>query len=162
MGDYATYRAVSAEALAAALAEEEPGPALGQLAFGDQAVGPTVDLTNTYEALAYLLAGPDGDRGDFDDPLVAAVLGHEEIAPDSPTVNDAQWTAEIGRALTDFDRSLIADRFDPSDMDDQGIEPGGFSADPGWLDSVHESFDQLRAFYGSAAANGLAILVDIG
>jgi hypothetical protein len=162
MGDFATYRAVTAEALTVALAEEEVGPALGQLAYGDQAEGPLLDLTNTYGALVYVLIGPDGDREDFDDALVAAVLGHEEVAFDSPTVNDVQWTAEIGRALADFDRSLIADRFDASDMDHQGVEPGGFAADPGWLDSVHDSFDQLRAFYRSAAADGLAVLVVIG
>lgn len=132
------------------------------VASGDRAEGLLLDLTNAYEALVYVLAGPDGDREDFDDPLVAAVLGHEEVAYDSPTVNDVQWTAEIERALADFDRALIADRFDPEAMDDDGVEPGGFSADPGWLDTVRESFDQLRSFYRSAAGNEMAVLVVIG
>lgn len=79
MGDFATYRAVHAEALAAALAEEEVGPALGQLAYGDQADSPQLDLTNTYDALVYVLVGPD------------------------------------------FDRSLIAERFDASDMAGDGL-----------------------------------------
>lgn len=162
MGEYATYRAVRAEMLAAALGAEEPGAALGMLASGDRAEGLLLDLTNAYEALAYVLAGPDGDREDFDDPLVAAVMGHDEVAYDSPTVNDVQWTAEIERALGSFDRTLIADRFDPEEMDDDGVEPGGFAADPGWLDTVQESFDQLRAFYRAAADNGMAVLVVIG
>ncbi|VEG52132.1 Domain of uncharacterised function (DUF1877) [Mycolicibacterium aurum] len=162
MGDYATYRAVRAEMLAAALGAEEPGAALGMLASGDRAEGLLLDLTNAYEALVYVLAGPDGDREDFDDPLVAAVLGHDEVAYDSPTVNDVQWTAQIERALSGFDRTLIADRFDPEEMDDDGVEPGGFAADPGWLDTVQESFDQLQSFYRSAADNGMAVLVVIG
>jgi hypothetical protein len=162
VGNYATYRAVRAETLAAALGAEDAGAALGMLAAGDGAEGLLLDLTNAYEALAYLLAGPDGDLEDFDDPLVAAVLGHEEVAYDSPTVNDVQWTVDIERALADFDRTLIADRFDPEEMDDEGVEPGGFSADPGWLDTVQESFDQLRSFYRSAAGNEMAVLVVIG
>jgi hypothetical protein len=162
VGNYATYRAVRAETLAAALGAEDAGAALAMLAAGDGAEGLLLDLTNAYEALVYVLAGPDGDREDFDDPLVAAVLGHEEVAYDSPTVNDVQWTADIERALADFDRTLIADRFDPEEMDDEGVEPGGFSGDPGWLDTVQESFDQLRSFYRSAAGNGMAVLVVIG
>ena len=162
MGNYATYRAVRAETLKAALGAEDAAAALGMLAAGDGAEGLLLDLTNAYEALVYLLAGPDGDREDFDDPLVAAVLGHDEVAYDAPTVNDVQWTAEIERALAGFDRTLIADRFDPEEMDDEGVEPGGFSADPGWLDTVQESFDQLRSFYRSATDNGMAVLVVIG
>lgn len=162
MGDYATYRAVRGETLAAALGAEDAGAALGMLAAGDGAEGLLLDLTNAYDALVYVLAGPDGDREDFDDPLVAAVLGHEEVAYDSPTVNDVQWTAEIERALAGFDRTLIAERFDAEEMDDEGVEPGGFSADPGWLDTVQESFDLLRSFYRSAADNGMAVLVVIG
>jgi Domain of unknown function (DUF1877) len=162
VGNYATYRAVRAETLAAALGAEDPGAALGMVASGDRAEGLLLDLTNAYEALAYVLAGPDGDREDFDDPLVAAVLGHEEVAYDAPTVNDVHWTVQIERALADFDRTLIADRFDAEAMDEDGVEPGGFSADPGWLDTVQESFDQLRSFYRSAAANGMAVLVVIG
>lgn len=162
MGNYATYRAVRAETLTAALGAEDSAAALGMLASGDGAEGLLLDLTNAYEALVYLLAGPDGDRDDFDDPLVAAVLGHDEVAYDAPTVNDVQWTAEIERALAGFDRTLIADRFDPEEMDDEGVEPGGFSADPGWLDTVQESFDQLRSFYRSATDNGMAVLVVIG
>ncbi len=162
MGDYATYRAVTGETLSAALGAEDAGAALGMLASGDRAQGLLLDLTNAYQALVYLLAGPDGDREDFDDPLVAAVLGHEEIAYDSPTVNDVQWTVDIERALADLDRTLIAERFDPEAMDDDGVEPGGFADDPGWLDTVQESFDQLRSFYRSAAGNGMAVLVVIG
>lgn len=162
MGDFATYRAVTAEALADAVAAREPGPALGALAVSDRDEGLRLDLTNAYGALVYVLAGPDGDREDFDDPLVAAVLGHEEVAYDSPTVNDVEWTAQIERALLDFDRALIADRFDADEMDDEGVEPGGFATDPGWLDTVHEAFDQLREFYRSAAENELAVLVLIG
>ena len=109
MGNYATYRAVRAETLTAALGAEDSAAALGMLASGDGAEGLLLDLTNAYEALVYLLAGPDGDREDFDDPLVAAVLGHDEVAYDAPTVNDVQWTAEIERALAGFDRTLIAD-----------------------------------------------------
>ena len=162
MGDYATYRAVRAETLAAALGAEDAGAALGMLAAGDRAEGLLLDLTNAYDALVYVLAGPDGDREDFDDPLVAAVLGHEEVAYDSPTVNDVRWTAQIEQALGAFDRALIAERFDAEEMDDEGVEPGGFSADPGWLDTVQESFDQLRSFYRSASDNGMAVLVVIG
>jgi len=162
VGNYATYRAIRAETLAAALGAEDPRAALGMLASGDGAEGLLLDLTNAYEPLVYLLAGPDGDREDFDDPLVAAVLGHDEVAYDSPTVNDVQWTAEIERALADFDRRLIADRFDPEEMDYEGVPPGGFTADPGWLDTVQQSFDQLRSFYRSATDNGMAVLVVIG
>jgi len=162
MGDFATYRAVTADSLASAVRAREPGPALGELALSDRDEGLRLDLTNAYGPLVYVLAGPDGDREDFDDPLVAAVLGHEEVAFDSPTVNDVQWTAEIERALRDFDRALIAEHFDAEEMDDEGIEPGGFSTDPGWLGTVHEAFDQLREFYRSAAENEMAVLVLIG
>jgi uncharacterized protein DUF1877 len=162
MGTYATYRAVRPEEVAAALAVDEPGPALGQLVFGDDAAGPMADLTNTFDALAYVLAGPGGDREDYANPLVAAVLGHHEVAPDSPAVNDAGWVVEIDRALSEFDRGLIAERYNAADMDAELVEPGGFASDQGWLDTLISSFDQLKGLYGEAARQGLAVLVNIG
>lgn len=163
MGEYATYRAVSPQALAEALAAAQPGPALGELVFvGDAAPGPVVDLTNTHAALVYVLVGADADPEDYDDPLVAAVLGHLEVATDSPTVNDPEWVVVIDRALSGFDRGMIAAHFDPGDMDAAGVEPGGFTADPGWVDTLQSSFEALTILYRDAASRGWAVLVDIG
>ncbi|MGO4446149.1 DUF1877 family protein [Mycobacterium sp. 2YAF39] len=158
MFEYARYRAVSAADLNTALADESPGNALTELATSD-GPAPEIDLTNTFSALAHLLAGPGGDAEDYDDPLISAVLGHREIEPDSPTVNDPERVAEINRALDAFDRNLIVDRYDGAELDAQGVAPGGFAADPGWPETLQASFDQLRRLYADAARRQAAVLV---
>ena len=159
MYEYARYRAVTADALTAALDNEAPGYALSELANGPDATGPELDLANTYSALVYLLVGPDGDVEDFDDPLVSAVVGHREVEPDAPSVNDPARVAEINVALAEFDRNLVAERYDGAELDANGVMPGGFAADPGWQDTLLASFDQLRGLYQQAAANGWGVLV---
>ena len=159
MYEYARYRAVTAEQLTAALDDETPGYALSELVNAPDATGPELDLANTYSALAYLLAGPDGDVEDFDDPLISALVGHREVEPDAPTVNDPARVAEVNGALAAFDRNLVAERYDGAELDANGVMPGGFAADPGWQDTLLASFDQLRQFYDQAAANGSAVVV---
>lgn len=159
MYEYARYRAVSGEALAAALNSEAPGHGLAQLATDPDPPGAELDLANAVSALAYLLAGPDGDVEDFDDPLVSAAFGHREVEPDAPTVNDPERVAQVAAALAAFDRNLVSERYDGAELDANGVAPGGFAADPGWLDTLLSSFDQLRGFYDRAAANGWAVVV---
>jgi hypothetical protein len=162
MGEYAIYRAVDAEVLQEALTGPDPKQAVFDLAFGADANGYEVDLANAHEPLAYVLAGPDGDHFDFDDVLVSAVTGHTQVGTDAPAVNSLDRVVVIDRALSSFDRDTIAQNFDPAAMDDDGVDPGGFEADPGWLDTLYESFDELRKLYALAAQNGWAVVVDIG
>ena len=62
------------------------------LASGDRAEGLLLDLTNAYEALVYVLAGPDGDREDFDDPL-SDTTGPPPGADADPFAIDAEEVA---------------------------------------------------------------------
>jgi len=159
MYEYARYRVVTAGELTAALDDDTPGHALAALVNDPDAAGQELDLANTFSALAYLLAGPQGDLEDFDDPLISAVMGHREIEPDAPTVNDPERVRTVSEALTAFDRELLVERYDGAELDANGVAPGGFAIDPGWLGTLLTSFDKLRGLYQQAAANGSAVVV---
>lgn len=161
MGEYAVYRAVTPERLEAALADPDPKNAVFELAFGADASGPEVDLANAHEPLAYVLAGPD-DYFDVDNVLVSAVLGHRQVGTDAPSVNEPDRVVDIHKALSSFDRDVIANNFDPAAMDDEGVYPGDFAGDPAWIDTIYEASDELRTLYSIAAANRWAVVVDIG
>lgn len=159
-------RRLSAEELRLVLTE----PAMADtLLYGDlddddaEMPEPELDLGKAWHGLHYLLTGTAWDT---DGGAGAAILGGDEVGEEGgygpPRLLDSERVRAVAASLDGLDVETLRARFDPAAMAAADIYPAIW-ADPA-LDfdlGFAPHFAALREFYGSAAANGQAVLLAI-
>jgi hypothetical protein len=123
-------------------------------------VGAELDIAQAWHGVHFLLCG---SAGEAPGPLGAAVLGGTEIGPDhgygpARYLEPAEVQA-VGAALATFTPESLAERFDPEALEQNGIYPGGWTADDERCEWLCDAFVQVQGFYAATAAKGWATLM---
>ena len=119
---------------------------------------PRLDLDKMWHGLHYVLTG---SAWDGDPPISLAVLGGTEIGEDTgygpPRYLMPDEVRAVAAALDGTPHELFMERFDPSTMNDAELYSGYWDeCEPEYM---RQLLGELAAFYASAAAAGMAVLI---
>ncbi len=163
MGQYAVLRRVNPEEFEACL-REEPGEA--------QDENDEHHLDKMWHALHFLLTG---SAWEGKAPLNFIISGGQTIGVESDDLDDVDWVPERGftpnqvreieLALRPISGDTIKSRFEPKEMDAQGIYPEVWDREDEQAEvceALGEYYDEMKQFIAETAERGYALIVSLG
>jgi hypothetical protein len=129
----------------------------------DDSIG-VLDIDKSWGAIHFLLTGtPWGGEAPASLPILGGTAIGEDMGYGPVRFLTPAEVAAANGVLSQLPTAELRKRFDPAKLEEAEVYPAGI-----WLDEGAEGFDyiahyyeQLRAFYGSAAQAGRAVLLAI-
>lgn len=122
-----------------------------------------LDLDKAWHLIHFLLAG---ETWGGDGPLAAAVLGGDALEETDAGYGPFRYlqpeqVREVAEALTRVDSEDLWRNFDAKKVAKAEVYPSGWEGGEDDKQYICQNFDELKKFYGEAAAAGSALLLYI-
>lgn len=123
-----------------------------------------IDIDKSWDGILYLLTGNTLDSLEEADPLLASVIIGRQVIDETQEMgygpanyNDQAQVKEIAAVVAGIPGAVLKAAFDSFKMTELEIYPGRWD-DPGAFEYIETYYEQLRAFYITAAKNQQAVI----
>ena len=127
--------------------------------------GYRLDLDKSWDALNYLLTGHTLDTIEEAEPPLSDIIFSGQILDDDQDMGygpaqflQPQQVKIIYRALTGIAVSDIREKYDAGVMNEKNVYPASWKDNTEDKNYITDSFEDLKAFYEDAAAEGQAVI----